>query len=366
MASLLFVSYTTQMTGPSNSLLLLLEGLRESFHVSVVAPGAGPLAARLRDMGIEVHDVGPLTKWNLLSLMRLVRRVSPDLVYANNTHGSSRLAYIAARAAGSHLVVHVRGMLWDKSWRRLWYLNRADAVVAVSEATARSVSRFVPADRLHVVYNGVPMTDAGASPSESSHGNGSRLAPVKIVSLAHVCARKGQLDAVRALAAARGGGYDLDLDLAGSLDREPEYVRRVQDEIAGLELGACVSLLGFRTDVRDLLRAADIYLHTAHADPHPRSVIEAMASGLPVVAYGVDGVAETVVDGETGYLVPPGDAEALGRRLGELAADPGLRSSLGAAGERRARDQFTAEATTEAVRGIIEGILDRRGRGASR
>jgi hypothetical protein len=71
MASLLFVSYTAEMTGPSNSLMLLLQGLRPSFHVSVVVPGDGPLATRLRDMGVQVHDVGPLTKRNLLSLMGL-------------------------------------------------------------------------------------------------------------------------------------------------------------------------------------------------------------------------------------------------------------------------------------------------------
>jgi glycosyltransferase involved in cell wall biosynthesis len=366
MASLLFVSYTAEMTGPSNSLMLLLQGLRPSFHVSVVVPGDGPLATRLRDMGVQVHDVGPLTKRNLLSLMGLVRRESPDLVYANNTHGSSRLAYIAARAAGSQFVVHVRGMLWDKGWRRLWYLNRAEAVVAVSEATARSVSRFVKADRLHVVYNGVPMAEAGSSASEIRRGNGSGSGALTVLSLAHVCVRKGQLDAVRALASARDRGCSLDLDLAGSLDREPDYVKRVEAAIASLELGAHVNLLGYRTDVRELLEAADIYLHTAHADPHPRSVIEAMASGLPVVAYGVDGVAETVVDGETGYLVPPGDADALGQRLGELAGDPALRSSLGAAGAERARDRFTADATTEGVRDIIQGILDRRAGGATR
>ena len=127
-------------------------------------------------------------------------------------------------------------------------------------------------------------------------------------------------------------GERLKSDHAQAIDAQIEAVQR--DPV----LKQRVRFLGYRGDVPALLRAADIFTLPSHREGMPRSIVEAMLSGLPVVATDIRGSREEVVDGETGYLVPLGDVAALARALERLARDPDLRRSLGAAGRARALD----------------------------
>jgi glycosyltransferase involved in cell wall biosynthesis len=101
-----------------------------------------------------------------------------------------------------------------------------------------------------------------------------------------------------------------------------------------------VELLGERDDVAELLASSDVFVLSSRAEGLPISILEAMAAGLPVVATRVGGIPELVVDGETGFLVPAGDAPARADALRRLVEDPALRERLGAAGRRRAEELF--------------------------
>ena len=112
-----------------------------------------------------------------------------------------------------------------------------------------------------------------------------------------------------------------------------------------------VRLLGYRTDIPAILAAADIFTLPSHFEGLPMSVIEAMLTGLPVVATDIRGPREQVVDGVTGLLVPPASVAPLAAALDRLVADPALRARLGAAGRARALARYD-EAT------IIDRTLD--------
>jgi glycosyltransferase involved in cell wall biosynthesis len=99
-------------------------------------------------------------------------------------------------------------------------------------------------------------------------------------------------------------------------------------------------LLGYRSDVPALLRAADIFVLPSHREGMPRSIIEAMLTGLPVVATNIRGAREEVAEEKTGYLVPVRDPKSLAAVLSRLAADDGLRRRLGASGLTRARELY--------------------------
>jgi glycosyltransferase involved in cell wall biosynthesis len=105
-------------------------------------------------------------------------------------------------------------------------------------------------------------------------------------------------------------------------------------------LGPRLKMLGYRHDVAALLAAADIFCLPSHFEGLPMSIIEAMLTGLPVVATDIRGPREQVVDGQTGFLVPAGEATPLAQALGRLVAEPGLRARLGAAGRERALERF--------------------------
>ena len=101
-------------------------------------------------------------------------------------------------------------------------------------------------------------------------------------------------------------------------------------------LGPRLRRLGYRADVADVLAAADIFTLPSHFEGLPMSVIEAMLTGLPVVATAIRGPREQVVDGNTGILVPPAAVAPLAAALQRLASDPALRARMGAAGRARA------------------------------
>lgn len=116
-------------------------------------------------------------------------------------------------------------------------------------------------------------------------------------------------------------------------------------------LTASVRLVGERDDVPELLSSSSVFVLSSSSEALPVSVLEAMAAGLPVVATRVGGVPELVVDGETGFLVPPSDAAALAAALQRLLDDPELRARLGAAGRARAEEHFALDS-------FVEGHLD--------
>ncbi len=357
---ILFVTYSSEWTGPSNSLVQLLRHLKHRYDVSVLLPGEGPLCTKLEDEGIRYHSFPALTKSRLPAMVKLIRSERANLVYANNTHGSSRLAFVAARIAGIPFICHVRGIGWHKGWVSLGYLQLAHAVNAVSYACAASVERFVQPGRLHVIHNGVPLETGKRAPDGGSSDRvpGLPRDAFVILSVSHVCERKAQEYAVAAMPAVLREVSAAHLVLVGSLGRDPAYVRRLNSQIQTLGIGDKVHLLGFDSEVEARLNGADVFVHTAIADPHPRSVIEAMAARLPVVAFAVDGVAETVVDGETGHLIEPKNSESLAAALVQVARDAPMRERMGSAGRQRVVDHFSDVATADKVDDVIRGVLE--------
>ncbi len=117
----------------------------------------------------------------------------------------------------------------------------------------------------------------------------------------------------------------------------PNTLRDVEQDP---ELSGRIKLLGYRTDVPDLLRAGDIFVLPSHREGMPRSIIEAMLTGLPVVATNIRGSRELVIDRETGILVPVGGVDELSSALQKLTVDREVRSRMGAAGLTRARDRY--------------------------
>jgi glycosyltransferase involved in cell wall biosynthesis len=143
-------------------------------------------------------------------------------------------------------------------------------------------------------------------------------------------------DLLTALALLRERGVDAGLLLVG--DGPDRLAFETQAHDLGL-MRHCL-FLGYQEEVAGWYAAMDAVALPSGNEGTPVTVIEALAAGKPVAAYGVGGVPDVVRDGVDGYVVDPGDVEALAGRLAELAADPGLRARMGAAGRERVLERY--------------------------
>ncbi len=311
----------------------------------------GPLLADVRAAGLRVtplpmaRSLSPVAQWRALwAMVALFRAERPDLVHAHMPI-SGVLARLAARIAGVPRVAYTcHGFLFNQPgprWRRAlglameWFGGRlTDITLTVSTAEAAD------ARRLWIARDAVPVGN-GRDPARFRPNPDARTrirqalgvpdAQVVIVIVSRLVRHKGYPELLAAMRDVPGAelwvvGERLSTDHGADL--EPLF--------GASGLGPRLRRLGYRTDIADVLAAADIFTLPSHFEGLPMSVIEAMLTGLPVVATAIRGPREQVVDGETGLLVPPASVAPLAAALGRLVADAALRASMGAAGRARA------------------------------
>lgn len=355
----LFGNFTSDLGGPSHSLMLLLKHLDPRIEPQVLLPGPGPLADRVDALGVPVRmsPTGGFRRNAILPISAMLRGSDVDVVYGNNFGGRMRNLLIASRLAGRRFVWHIREMLYAPGLRTRYFLRHASAIVAVSERCGDLVGRWGGGTPVHVVRNGiefgggVALTAAEQRASLRAELGLAPDAPL-VLAVGTLNRRKGYdrlVDPVAAIARARPDvrhvwlGSGGDAAYAEELDRLL-YERGLADE---------VMRPGFRVDVPRFLRAADAFVHAARSDPNPRSVIEAMAARLPIVAFEADGVSEMIAHGESGYLLAPGDSDGFATALLRVLGDPGHASGLGASGLSRAKRLYSASCTGAKVSEVL-------------
>jgi glycosyltransferase involved in cell wall biosynthesis len=294
------------------------------------------------------RSFSPLAQWRALrALAALMRAERPDLVHAHMPI-SGFLARIAARIAGVRVVAYTcHGYLFNQpgSWpRRLgalameWVGGRlTDVYLTVSTEEAADAKRLGISAGAVAIGNGRDPAlfhpDAHARARlRAAFGVPDGRVVVAIVS--RLVRHKGYPEL---LAAMREG--EAELWVVGERLRS-DHGADLEPYFAACGLGARLRRLGYREDVPAILAAADIFALPSHFEGLPMSVIEAMLTGLPVVATAVRGPREQVVDGITGLLVPPREVAPLADAIGRLAGDAGLRAAMGQAGLRRALDCY--------------------------
>jgi glycosyltransferase involved in cell wall biosynthesis len=227
--------------------------------------------------------------------------------------------------------------------------REAEFVIAVSDFSRDDLRRRCPdeAAKIHRIYNGLRLDDfPPARPA-------AHPAPLRVVSVGRLIEFKGFHHLIDAIGRLRDTGVEATLDLIGDGPwREP-----LAAQIERRALGDRVRLSGVLSQdaIKARLAASDVFAlaccvgASGASDILPTVIMEAMAARLPVVSTRVAGVPEMVADGVTGLLAPPDDPAALADALARLAADPGLRTSLGDAGRDRCAAMFSLDQTAAAL-----------------
>jgi len=345
-------------------LMPLMRALRARGHAVEVAARDGGYLDRVRAEGFEVHPI-PFSRSLDLAAHRVAWRALSDLLARERfeiVHGhypvAGHLARLAAHRAGVPEIVYTsHGYSFLKPGNPLIraVMFAAEAIASRCQTTlftqsteeARLAERLLLAPRKGAIAIGNGVDAARFHPAGSEAEREDRAAlraelgtsddAVVLVIVSRLVAHKGH-GLLLAVAERLPGAH---VWVVG--ERLPsDHGDRIDDIIAAARarLGPRLSLLGARGDVERVLRAADVFVLPSAFEGMPRTVAEAMMTGLPVVGTDIRGTREQVVHGETGLLVPVGDAAALAAALGRLVSDPGLRARMGAAGLARARAEY--------------------------
>ncbi|HEV2522549.1 MAG TPA: glycosyltransferase [Candidatus Acidoferrales bacterium] len=228
--------------------------------------------------------------------------------------------------------------------------------VAVAEEVARSVKRLYGIQHCHVISNGIP-TEYYARPriprSEWRAREGFRNEDVLFVCVARFAPQKNHALLLKAFAEGPASDPDAHLILVG----EGELRVRLENQAKNLGLAHRIHFLGLRTDIPDVLGAMDVFVMSSDYEGNPLSVMEAMASSLPVVSTAAGGVPDLLENGKEGLIVQPGDVQGLSSAMGYFSGNREARLSVGLAAARRARERFDVSQMVHAYEGLYEELV---------
>ena len=341
--------------GGQNQVLLTVLGLRAAGHrTALVAHPDGELRRRAAE-GLDLVPLAPDHELDLRAAWRLSRvltRLRPDVVHAHDPHGvamASVALSMLTRTPPPPLVVarRVDFRLKRNSFSR-WKYRQVRLFIASSEAIRQLlIHDGVEPDRVVTVHEGIDVERMQHLEPVNVHAafwlpHG---APV-VLNVAALVPHKGQRHLVDAMPLVLRRVPDARLLIAGEGPLHTELEARIKRH----HLEKHVLLTGFRTDVAGIIKGADLFVMSSETEGLGTSLLDAMAAGKPCIGTRVGGIPEVVDDGRTGLLVPPHDPEALAGAIARLLQDAELRSSMGRAGLRRVRDEFS-------VQRMVEGTL---------
>ena len=328
----------------------------------VLTGGGGPYVESLRARGVETFTlanlgapISPLRDLRGLHEIRaLLKTLRPDLISAHSSKAGV-LGRLAGRSLGIPVIFTAHGWAFTPGvpsreamiyrWIERLAAPLASRIITVSEfdrqlALARGIA---PAGKVVTIHNGMPdiADELRADPSVS---------PVRLAMVARFERQKDHVTLLRALAGLVDLPWRLDLIGDGPLLFEAKTL------CERLGLVDRIHFQGQRSDVEAWLSRAQVALLITNWEGFPRSILEAMRAGLPVVASAVGGIAESVRQGETGFTVPPGDVDALRGRLKQLLDNPELRKSMGRNARKLYERDFTLAHTVERTLTIYEEV----------
>jgi glycosyltransferase involved in cell wall biosynthesis len=359
MRRVLFVLPSLAYSGAATQIGLLAGYLpRAEFEPRVcVLGGEGPMAGPLRAAGIGVDVLGwtrPVDFRWLLRLRALVRSFDPDMIHV---HGLAALRAVILTGASRARLFVTAPSVGRSGGARLssidrWLLGRADGILAAGPADAERCRRLgLPGQRLAVVPLAVARRAAGDLPPQVA-----TLVPPQdrvIVSVGPIEAHKGFRDALWAMGILGFVPADPHLLLIGTgPDRS-----RLETFAHITEVARRVHFVGEQPDIEPFLRRADMIWVPSRSPAGCTVALEAMAAGRPVIATDLPDLAAIVADGDTGFLVAPGDKVGLARRTRILLEAPDLCRRMGEAGRLRALRQFPVENLLTAWQSLCEETL---------
>lgn len=367
---ILYVNHTGLVSGAEKVLIEILRGLnRDRFELFVVCPAKGGLTEAVESLAVASQSIpAPNARFSLrpdraLSasaaliktakiLRSKIRAIQPDVIHANSIRAGI-MATLAARGTRIPVVWHVHDTLpkhpLSSIVRAFALLSSNTRFIAVSHSTANHFAgRLDFGARLVAIHNGV---DLGLFPRNRPDHSGFRQRlglsnkDFLVCAIGQICARKGLLELIDALARIKNQAPSIRAAIVGKVvfQHEHDYYATLRNAVDRAGLADRVHFTGELSDVSEVLQATDLLVLNSHDEPFGLVLIEAMASGTPVLASRVGGIPEIVTDSENGWLVDKEDTAALASKLLELSQAGNLLQEIAQRGLQTVRTKFPIE-----------------------
>lgn len=338
--------------------------LRNKGHeVHVLSGWPGLISDYLQHEGIPYTEIPDMVRpikpaQDIKALQQLktaLAEIKPDIISCHSSKAGMH-GRLAAKALKIPVLFTAHGWAFTEGvplreqtmyrWMEKFAGMFSDHIITVSEHD-REIglkAKIVPPEKMTAIHNGMPDIPPPLRPLQAPND------VVKILMVARFCPQKDHETLIRALANCTQKNWSLQL--AGSGDSLA--IHRLVNE---LNLNDKVQILGERSDVDYLLERADLFCLISHWEGFPRSILEAMRAQMPVITSAVGGSAESVVQGETGYVVPRKAVGDLTERLDVLLADPSLRVRMGMAGRQHFEEKFRFQIMAERNLALYNQVL---------
>jgi glycosyltransferase involved in cell wall biosynthesis len=362
----LFVNDSLHMGGIETMIRDFAIGISPQRFESCVAVfrGGGGLFDELSGKGTPVADLRKRDGLDPGLVWRLRRHIVAQRIDVVHSHNFAAWLYtvLATRGLPRVRLVHSEHSRVEPMWRRRaterWLAGRTHAVIGVSADVTRSLVADVGVDakRAGLIANGIDLSrfrpDAAQRVAfRAGHGIPADALLFGIV--ARLVPVKDHASLVTAFGRVHAKESRARMVFAGDGPCRPELERQV----VAAGLAAAVTFLGEVRQPQDVLRALDVYVLSSTSEGMNLTLLEAMATALPIVATAVGGNAEVVLDGRTGLLVPPSNPAALAEAMLRLAQDERCRADFGAQSRQRAEESYSQAATLRAYERLYLGGL---------
>lgn len=347
--------------GQRQSLFLVRELIKRGYPVEFVVQPGSPLEDKAVEAGLPVLPLRMRSEFDPLAVFRLARRMKKSrcrLAHFHDAHGLA-VGSAAARRAGVPLRIISRRVDFPVKSRRK-YTQEIDAIIAISEGVRKVLlASGIPPSLVQVIPSGIDFSPfEGVEPRDFLRREFSFAADEYLVGIvAALEDHKGHTYLLQASKIVKEQAPKVRFIVVGTGSLKMELDRQTRE----LGVEDIVFFLGFREDVPRILASLDAFVLSSHHEGMGSSLLDAMASRLPVVATQAGGIPEVVMNNETGLLVPPRDPEALAQAILQLYRDRPLADRLARRGLEVVRRKFSAEAMAEKVIELYQQLAARKG-----
>jgi glycosyltransferase involved in cell wall biosynthesis len=377
--NLLFVSSYTGLGGGEMIQLNLMNALDpDRYALHLVCPREGQFPEAAREHGIEVHILPyrGITRWFVPAIWTRfpIAHKLADLVHQLDIHSihtdyhSLTFAVMAGHTSGIPVIWNAMGWWFPaQRWQRRFFEDQVTQIISISRAVRdrwlAASGNFMPSERIKPIIPGVDpdhfRPEIDGSPAREHLGIGPDVPLIALI--ARFQQVKGhevfQAMAKRVHARFPEARFAVAGENVFGVSRDEAYKRAIlataqEDPV----LRECLTYMGFWKDPRPVMAAADVIVCPSRFESLGMVHLESMAMARPVVSTNIGGPAETVVDGETGYLVPPENPDALADRVMALLGDAALRERMGAAERKRVLEHYTAAGYAAQFSQMVESL----------